>query len=84
VYRDNKAVRLDSSENPPAASHSGEAPGKQFIRLFGPKDTKLKLSLFLKDLLIKKLLACFDLEFALVVHVSIWLWRGKGSVSSNF
>jgi hypothetical protein len=38
----------------------------------------------LKDLLIKKLLACFDLEFALVVHVSIWLWRGKGSVSSNF
>ena len=66
-------MRLDSSENPPAASHSGEAPRKQFIRLFGPQDTKLKLTLFLKDLLIKELLACFDLEFALVVHVSMWL-----------
>ena len=66
-------MRLDSSENPPAASHSAEASRKQCIRLFSTKYIKLKLALFLKDLLIKKLLACFDLKFASVIHVSMWL-----------
>jgi hypothetical protein len=46
----------------------------------GAKDIKLKLALFLKDLLIKKLLACFNLKFVSVVHVAMWRWCRAASL----